>query len=46
MEETRQEFEHIHSSFWFVIVSLTTVGYGDIIPYTHLGRLVAVFIFV
>jgi len=29
---------------WFVIVSLTTTGYGDIVPSTDVGRVAAVFV--
>ncbi|MBM4240311.1 MAG: potassium channel family protein [Euryarchaeota archaeon] len=29
-------------SLWFVIQTITTVGYGDVIPYTQIGRLMGV----
>ena len=31
------------NNLWLTIVTMTTVGYGDGYPSTHLGRLVAVF---
>jgi voltage-gated potassium channel Kch len=35
-------FDDFFSSFWFVIVTLATVGYGDMEPVTSSGKLVAV----
>ncbi|KAG6965007.1 hypothetical protein JG688_00007432 [Phytophthora aleatoria] len=35
-------FDDFFSAFWFVIVTLATVGYGDMEPVTSSGKLVAV----
>jgi voltage-gated potassium channel len=32
----------IDDALWFVIVTVTSVGYGDIVPYTGLGRIIGV----
>jgi voltage-gated potassium channel len=36
-----REFDSMFTSFWLVIITLTTVGYGDFFPCTFPGRLVA-----
>lgn len=30
-------------SFYFVLITMSTIGYGDIVPQTHGGKLVAIF---
>jgi len=39
-------FASIHDGLWWAFVSLTTVGYGDIVPITDAGRIVAVILIV
>ncbi len=41
---TNDEFATFGDSIWWAIVTLTTVGYGDIVPETTTGRIVAVMI--
>jgi voltage-gated potassium channel len=38
-----EKFGTIPDAMWWAIVTLTTVGYGDVVPVTALGRLVAAF---
>jgi len=34
------------TSLWFIVVTITTVGYGDIAPRTSVGRVVVIFIII
>lgn len=37
-------FDTIGQAMWWTIVTMFTVGYGDIVPVTSLGRLIAAFV--
>ncbi|MCC9196186.1 potassium channel family protein [Arthrobacter sp. zg-Y820] len=38
------EVEDFGDALWFLFVSFTTIGYGDIVPVTMAGRLITVFV--
>lgn len=39
VEEVNLDFTSIFDAFWYTIVTLTTVGYGDIVPTSTVGKL-------
>jgi hypothetical protein len=39
-----QRFSNIYNSFWLIIVTITTVGYGDLYPTTYFGRIIAILV--
>ena len=43
-EVQREAFSSIPAAMWWTIVTLTTVGYGDVFPITSVGRILAGFI--
>ena len=34
--------QNIYNSIWLIIITMTTVGYGDLFPKTHFGRFVII----
>lgn len=46
IEGRQNGFENIPKSIYWAIVTLTTVGYGDIVPHTVLGQFVAGFVMI
>jgi voltage-gated potassium channel len=41
-----ETFGNIPSALWWAVATLTTTGYGDVVPITPLGRLVAAFVMI
>ena len=36
------EWHSLFNSFYFVMMTMTTVGYGDIVPYSTIGKLITI----
>jgi voltage-gated potassium channel len=41
-----QTFGSLPAAMWWAVVTLTTTGYGDVVPITPLGRMVAAFVMI
>ena len=41
-QDVNQKFSSVSDGLWWAFVTLTTVGYGDVVPVTPAGRLLAV----
>lgn len=40
MQLTNFDWDYVWNAFWIVIVDMTSVGYGDIVPVTNFGRFI------
>lgn len=36
------DFEQFYSAIWAVVITMATVGFGDVVPVSHVGRLIVI----
>jgi hypothetical protein len=41
-DQNYQDYRSYTNSWWLIVVTMSTVGYGDYFPRTHLGRFISV----
>ena len=41
-----EDFKEMSDALWWMVVTMTTVGYGDITPVTHFGRAIALLVMI
>lgn len=34
------DFDSYFQAVWVIVVSITTVGFGDLVPYSYMGRII------
>jgi hypothetical protein len=34
------DFDSYFSAIWVIVVTMTTVGFGDLVPYSYIGRII------
>lgn len=37
-----QDYDYVWNAMWLIVLTMTTVGYGDFFPQTHMGRFVVI----
>ncbi len=44
MEHSGQDFNSLGNCFWNIIITMTTVGYGDFYPVSNFGRVIGMLV--
>lgn len=42
--DSGQDFNKLTNCYWFLIITMTTIGYGDYSAWSNMGRMVAILI--